>query len=95
MALLDGAIAEGESVARAVGCPACRGEGFKGRMGIYEVVAVDPGFAALIHDGASEAALLEAARAAGPSLLDDGVAKVRAGETTVEEVARVTRDEGI
>ncbi|NIJ07742.1 general secretion pathway protein E [Sphingomonas vulcanisoli] len=94
-ALLDGAIAEGETVWRAVGCPACRGEGFRGRMGIYEIVAVDGAFEALIHDGAPEAALVAAARAAGPSLLDDGIAKVRAGETTVEEVARVTRDEGV
>lgn len=93
-ALLDGAIAEGEPVARAAGCPACHGEGYAGRMGLYEIVAVDPAMAALIHDGAPESALLAAARAAGPSLLDDGTAKVRAGETTVEEVARVTRDEG-
>ena len=50
--------------------------------------------AALIHEGAPESALVAAARAAGPSLLDDGLAKLRAGETTVDEVARVTREEG-
>ena len=58
-----------------------------------EVVAVDDAFQKRIHDGASEAELEEAARKSGPSLMDDGVAKVRAGLTTVEEVARVVRDE--
>jgi general secretion pathway protein E len=60
---------------------------------LYEIVAVDPPMAALIHDGAPEAALVAHARANGPSLLDEGIAAVRSGETTVEEVARVTRDE--
>jgi len=45
-----------------------------------------------IHDGASEADLTAAARAAGPGLLDDGLAKIAAGVTSVEEVARVVRD---
>jgi general secretion pathway protein E len=58
------------------------------------VVAVDDAFQALIHDGASEAELERAARRDNPSMLDDGAAKVRAGITTVEEVARVVRDEG-
>ena len=48
----------------------------------------------LIHDGASEAELERAARARGPGLVQDGVAKVRDGLTTIQEVARVTRDEG-
>jgi general secretion pathway protein E len=51
------------------------------------------GFQKMIHDGASEAELEAQARKDNPSLLDDGLAKVRAGVTTVEEVARVVRDE--
>ncbi|NVL89216.1 hypothetical protein HWN76_27310, partial [Escherichia coli] len=47
-----------------------------------------------IHDGASEAELEAHARKDNPSLLDDGLAKMKAGVTTVEEVARVVRDEG-
>jgi general secretion pathway protein E len=47
----------------------------------------------LIHDGAPEAALVAHARAQGPGLMDEGIAAIRAGETTVEEVARVTREE--
>ena len=58
------------------------------------VVPVDERFQAMIHDGASEAELERAARAGGnPGLIDDGVAKVRAGLTTVEEVARVVRED--
>jgi general secretion pathway protein E len=93
-ALLGHAIAPGEALWRAAGCAECHGEGYRGRAAIYELVAVDETMRTLIHDGASEAALAEAARAAGPSLLDDGVAKLRAGITTAEEVARVVRDEG-
>jgi aryl-alcohol dehydrogenase-like predicted oxidoreductase len=62
-------------------------------FGLYAVVAVDEKFQAMIHDGASEAELDAHARRDNPSLLDDGVDKVRAGVTTVEEVARVVREE--
>ena len=91
--LLGGAITAGDKVWRAQGCAECHKEGYRGRAGLYEVVAVDEKFQKLIHDGASEAELEAAARKDNPSLLDDGVAKVRAGVTTVEEVARVVRDE--
>jgi general secretion pathway protein E len=93
-ALLAGAVEVGARVFREAGCPECRGSGYRGRTGLYEVVAVDENMQKLIHDGASEATLLEAARAASPSLWDDGVAKVAAGVTSVEEMARVLRDEG-
>ena len=91
--LLGGAIKPGETLWRPRGCPKCHNEGYRGREGLYEVVAVDDAFQKRIHDGASEAELEAAARKTSPSLLDDGIAKVRAGLTTVEEVARVVRDE--
>ena len=91
--LLGGALAAGAPVWRAVGCDQCHDEGYRGRAGLYEVVAVDDAFQKLIHDGASEADIERHARADNPSLLDDGVAKLQAGVTTVEEVARVVRDE--
>jgi len=47
----------------------------------------------MIHDGASEQELERHARALTPSIRDDGRAKVLAGETTVEEVLRVTRED--
>lgn len=91
--MLGGAIRPGETVWRAAGCDECGGDGYRGRAGLYEVVAVDERFQAMIHDGASEAEIEAHARRDNPSLLDDGVAKLRAGLTTVEEVARVTREE--
>jgi len=91
--LLEGSIAAGETVWRRVGCPACHGEGYRGRLGLYELVPINRDLETLVHDGASEAALVAAARTVSPSLLDDGVAKVRAGLTSVAEVARVVREE--
>jgi general secretion pathway protein E len=91
--LLNGAIKPGEAVWRAEGCAECHDEGYRGRAGLYEVVAVDDAFQKLIHDGASEAELEAEARKHNPSLMDDGVAKIRAGLTTIDEVARVVRDE--
>jgi general secretion pathway protein E len=93
-ALLGGAMKAGKKVWRARGCDECHGDGYKGRMALYEVVAADDDIRRMIHDGASEAQLTAAARKAGPSLLDDGITKLRAGLTTVEEVARVVQDEG-
>jgi general secretion pathway protein E len=83
----------GKKIWRPVGCPSCHGDGYRGRAGLYEVIAVDEQFQALVHEGASEAQLERVARKYGPSLLEDGVRKVRDGLTTVEEVARVVRDE--
>lgn len=92
--LLGRALAVGTPLWRAAGCADCHNEGYRGRAGLYEVVVVDERLQAMIHDGASEAALTQAARESGPSLLEDGVAKLAQGITTVEEVARVVRDEG-
>jgi general secretion pathway protein E len=92
-ALLGDVLPAGATVWRAVGCPTCRSDGYRGRTGIYELIEADEAFQALIHDGASEAALTQAARRSGPGLLEDGIAKIAAGATSVEEVARVVREE--
>jgi len=47
----------------------------------------------MIHDGASEQELERYARKATPSIRDDGRARVLRGETTIEEVLRVTRED--
>ena len=91
--LLGGGIRVGETLWRAAGCDDCHGDGYRGRAGLYEVVAVDDKIQAMIHEGASEAEIEAHARRSNPSLLEDGVDKVRAGVTTVEEVARVVREE--
>ena len=82
----------GRALRRAGGCPACHGLGYRGRTGIYEVVTVDREMEALIHGGAAEAELVAQARRRGPSLVEDGVRKIRAGITTVEDVARVAQE---
>jgi general secretion pathway protein E len=67
--------------------------GFRGRTGIYEVVVVDDTLRRLIHDGAPETELEQHARTLTPSIREDGRAKVLRGETTLDEVLRVTRED--
>lgn len=67
--------------------------GFRGRTGIYELVMVDDTLRRLIHDGASEAELEQHARSLTPSIREDGRIKVLRGETTLDEVLRVTRED--
>ncbi len=89
--LIDG-LAAGDALWRACGCPDCHGQGYRGRSGIYEVIAVTREMEMLIHSGASEADLTVAARRDGPGLIADGLRQIRAGITTVEDVARVAKE---
>jgi general secretion pathway protein E len=66
-------------------------QGYRGRTGIYEMVAIDDEMRRMIHDGAAEHALEEHARKSSPSIREDGLSKVRDGITTLEEVLRVTQ----
>lgn len=91
-ALLEG-LAVGERVFRATGCPACQGQGYAGRLGLYEVIAVSRDLEALIHGGAAEAELTRAARRHSPGLLADGLRNIRDANTTVQDVARVFQEE--
>ncbi|WP_338109499.1 type II secretion system ATPase GspE [Pseudomaricurvus alkylphenolicus] len=75
------------------GCEHCNRSGYRGRTGIYELIHVDEGMRSLIHNRASEADLLHYARRQGPSIRDDGRARILAGDTTVEEVLRVTHED--
>lgn len=67
------------------------GNGYRGRTGIYELIAVDDKMRTMIHDGVSEQELERYARTRGPSIRDDGNRRVLEGTTTLEEVLRVTR----
>ena len=87
-----GLIAPGHPIHRAEGCPSCQGHGYLGRTGAYEVVQITRKMQSLIHEGASDAELNAEARAHGPSLLQDGLRLVDAGQTTVEEIARVAQE---
>ena len=67
--------------------------GFRGRTGIYELIAVDDELRIMIHDGAGEHTMENYARTLSPGIRDDGLAKVLSGETTLEEVLRVARSD--
>jgi general secretion pathway protein E len=69
------------------------GGGYRGRTGIYELVLVDDQMRTMIHDGAAEHDLERYARTLTPSIRDDGRSKILDGETTIEEVLRVTRED--
>ncbi len=73
------------------GCPECNGTGYKGRIGIYEVMSITPKLRELILKGATSDEIREAAREEGMrTLREDGIVKIAKGITTVEEVLRVT-----
>lgn len=74
---------------RARGCPECL-EGYRGRIGLFEMLEVNGRIAELIRRNASAADVQAAARDAGfGSLLDDGLRRVESGETSLSELIRV------
>jgi general secretion pathway protein E len=74
---------------RAVGCPACQGTGYRGRVGVYELAPISPEMQQLIVNQGDAAALRRLADAAGRrSLVEDGLIKARQGATTYDEVLR-------
>ena len=75
---------------RARGCVACGNEGYRGRIGIYEIVKLDEGLRKMIHSSASELEMEKYARETTVSIRDDGRSRVINGDTTVDEVLRVT-----
>jgi type IV pilus assembly protein PilB len=73
-----------------VGCPKCKGSGYKGRTGIYEVMLVSETIEKLAVERASSDEIARQAKLEGMhSLRDDGLEKVRLGITSLEEVLRV------
>jgi len=82
-----------QAVFHANGCDACNGTGYNGRTGIYELLKIDDTLRRLIHDGAGELALRDAALRAGMQRLRaDGARFIAEGRTSLAELARVTRD---
>ncbi len=76
---------------RPVGCRSCQGSGYRGRLGIYELVEVTPALQELILARATgERLRLQASQQGGRTLREDGLLKARQGLTTVDEVIRVT-----
>ena len=75
------------------GCSACNDRGYRGRMGLYELLVVDDTIRSLIHKHAPEEEIVAQARKTQQSLRSDGRNKVLTGRTTLEEVLRVTRED--
>ena len=77
------------------GCDKCRGSGYAGRAGIFELLIVDDEFRDIINKDSSvnsmRAAFVKSGR---DTLFDDGIKKVQKGITTIEEVLRVTQVTG-
>jgi general secretion pathway protein E len=68
-------------------------DSYAGRTGIYELVAIDDVMRQMIHDGSGEHELEARARSQGPGIAEDGMRRVLSGETSIEEVLRVTRSD--
>jgi general secretion pathway protein E len=67
------------------------GGGFRGRTGLYELICIDDHMRTMIHNQVSEQELEKYARTMTPGIADDGRRRVLSGQTTLEEVLRVTR----
>ena len=76
------------------GCAGCRQTGYRGRTGIHEILQIDDEVRSLVMARSDSAAIRRLASGHGMRLLrQDGAAKIARGETTVEEVLRVTQEE--
>ncbi|HSV62766.1 MAG TPA: ATPase, T2SS/T4P/T4SS family [Chthoniobacterales bacterium] len=78
-------------VMKPVGCEECRGTGYKGRMGIFEIFVIDDNVRHMINNRQSTLHLRQRARELGMrTLREDGVRKVLAGVTSADEVISIT-----
>ena len=81
------------TIYEAKGCNECTNTGYRGRTGLYELIAVDGKLSQMIHDDASEAEMEHYARFSHPSMRQDGFQRILKGDTTLEEVVRVTSED--
>ncbi|MDH3640427.1 MAG: ATPase, T2SS/T4P/T4SS family, partial [Gammaproteobacteria bacterium] len=77
---------------RAVGCNRCDNTGYRGRTGIYELIPVDDVLRTMIHDRKSEDEMLRHVRQTRKSIAQSGYQRVLKGETSIDDVLRVTLD---
>ncbi len=82
----------GSHFVRGNGCSACHSMGYKGRIGLFELLEITPEIASLIAKRADTDEIRKAAQRAGMKMLrDDGLLKAAAGQTTLEEVLSITQ----
>ena len=75
---------------RGKGCPACTYTGYKGRVGVFEVLIVDPQVRELVTNDETEESILKAAVESGMGhMSDDGIDKIHQGITSIDELFRV------
>ncbi|KRD16765.1 secretion system protein E [Acidovorax sp. Root267] len=89
-ASLGVAMEEGQAIYRSVGCPACRGTGYRGRLAVHELLVMTEDVKKVVLERGSSLGGGDGAYAGG-NLLQDGATKVFKGLTTAEEVLRVAR----
>lgn len=78
------------NIFEAVGCPECGGTGYKGRQGVFEAIKVDTAVEEAVMRDPREHIILEAAKPQGiPTMPEDGMEKVLAGITSLDELERV------
>ena len=78
-----------EDTQAAIGCLECRMTGYRGRMGLYEIMSMTPALRRLIHKEADDSAIREQAYKEGMKPLRvSGAVKVAAGATTIDEVIK-------
>ena len=91
MCIRDRLLPESPQWREPVGCHACQGKGYRGRLGIYEFMSVTPAVQAAVMQRTPTPELVRIARAEGyRNLREDGLIKACHGRTSVEEVLRVT-----
>jgi type IV pilus assembly protein PilB len=88
---------QGRTIYRAVGCRECRYEGYRGRVGLFELFEMDSRIREATFKGASSMQLRDQARLTGGlrSLQEDGVRKILEGITTIDEVLKATKREEV
>ncbi|MCC5792573.1 MAG: GspE family T2SS ATPase variant LspE [Legionellaceae bacterium] len=77
-------------VAQAEGCEQCNQLGYRGRTGIYELIPMDETLRGMIHRNESSQSLEAHIRPNVPSIREDGIRRVLAGDTSLAEILRVT-----
>lgn len=81
------------TVWRATGCEDCHGQGYRGRLAIHELLLIDDGVRKAIHQRESELTIEQLAGEQQQTLRQDAIRKMLAGETSLEEVLRITGGE--
>jgi type II secretory ATPase GspE/PulE/Tfp pilus assembly ATPase PilB-like protein len=88
----DPAKLNGRKIFHGVGCESCKKTGYKGRLGLFEVLPMSSDVRKMIIEGRTSDDIEEQARKEGmSSLRNEGIKKILEGLTTLEEVARETQ----